>query len=67
MKPKDEKEFYEAMDRLVQAAIACVSSPAWAGVCDEDVELEDAAAYFRTDAPSSSASASCNASCPSSE
>ena len=38
----------EAMEELsdlykvVDAAVRCVSNPSWAGVCDEDVELEAA-------------------------
>lgn len=28
---------------LAEAAIACVNNPAWAGICDEDVDLEIAA------------------------
>ena len=38
-------QFNEAIDELknaeqvVQAAIAVVKNPAWAGICDEDVDL----------------------------
>ena len=44
----DGTQFNDAIDELknaekvVQAAIAVVKNPAWAGICDEDVDLERA-------------------------
>ena len=36
------REELEAMRKIVDAAIAVVKNPAWAGICDEDVNLETA-------------------------
>jgi hypothetical protein len=32
---------------VLNAAEACVSNPAWAGICDEDVALEEAVKRLR--------------------
>ena len=34
----------EALNAVYKAAKRCVANPAWAGICDEDVELELAVA-----------------------
>jgi hypothetical protein len=37
----------ERLSGVVIAAEKCVSNPAWAGICDEDVELETAVKALR--------------------
>ncbi len=36
-----EKELRQ-LRKIAEAAIRCVKNPAWSGVCDEDIELEQA-------------------------
>jgi hypothetical protein len=37
-----DRETWERYERIIKAAIQCVSNPSFIGVCDEDVELERA-------------------------
>ena len=40
-------EYAQRIVDVLNAAEACVSNPAWAGICDEDVALEEAVKRLR--------------------